>query len=89
MRSQITAYLHADTKAWLRTYAKGCRLKESEVVRLLVEREEKARWLKWALSINDPGKGRSSALSRPDNPFTRHWGDPPQQRRGRKPANPR
>jgi hypothetical protein len=85
MRTQITAYLHADTKPWLRKYANECGLNESEVVRLLVEREQQVRWLKWALSIRDPAQGPAAQLPPLENRLPPRWDDPPRKRPGRKP----
>ena len=85
MRTQITAYLHADTKPWLRKYADECGLKESEVVRLLVEREQQVHWLRWALSARDPAQGPASPLSPREDRFPPRWSDPPKKRPGRKP----
>ena len=62
MRTQITAYLNPKTKLWLRKYAADCRLGESEVVRLLVQREERIGWLKWAQSAPDPAQGPAPPL---------------------------
>jgi len=53
MRPQITTYFHPDTKVWLTEYAREMGLKESEVVRLLVERERNIGWLKTAISAPD------------------------------------
>ena len=54
MRTQITAYLSEETKVWLQRYARGLGLKESEVVRLLIERERRIQWLSWSLDQPDP-----------------------------------
>jgi hypothetical protein len=62
MRPQITAYLHADTKVWLAKYAARLRLPKSEIVRLLIEREEQVRWLVWALSAPDPAQARPKEM---------------------------
>ena len=85
MRTQITAYLHGDTKIWLRKYAEECGLGESEVVRLLIEREQRVRWLRWALSARDPAQGAASPLPSPGDKLPPRWNDPPNKRRGRKP----
>jgi hypothetical protein len=77
MRPQITAYLHADTKAWLAKYAAQLGLPKSEVVRLLVEREEQIRWLTWALSAPDPAKGRAAALKKRKDRLPPRWDSPP------------
>jgi hypothetical protein len=84
MRTQITAYLHADTKPWLRKYADECGLKESEVVRLLLEREKQVRWLRWALIVDDPARGSALSLPRRKDRLPPRWNDPPGKRRGRK-----
>ena len=57
MRPQITAYLNEGTRAWVRNYAEELGLKESEVVRLLIERERKIQWLSWSLQQPDPDQG--------------------------------
>ena len=84
MRTQITAYLHADTKPWLQKYADDCRLNESEVVRLLLEREQQVCWLKWALSARDPAQGSASPLPRRKDKLPPRWNNPPKKRPGRK-----
>jgi len=89
MRTQITAYLYADTKSWLRKYAKECGLKQSEIVRVLVEREVEVRWLKWALSVRDPAQGPTGPLPRLKNRLPSRWDDPPGKRPGRKPKRRR
>jgi antitoxin component of RelBE/YafQ-DinJ toxin-antitoxin module len=88
MRPQITAYLHADTKAWLTKYAAQLGLQKSEVVRFLLEREAKVRWLKWARSVPDPAQGRSATLKQPKGRF--RWRDPPKPslREGRRSSKP-
>ena len=85
MRTQITAYLHADTKPWLQNYADKCGLNESEVVRLLLEREQQVCWLRWALSVRDPAKGSTSPLPPRNDKLPPRWNDPPKKRPGRKP----
>jgi hypothetical protein len=85
MRTQITAYLHADTKPWLQKYADECGLNESEVVRLLVEREQQIRWLTWALSARDPAQGSTPSLPRRKDKLPARSNDPPTKRPGRKP----
>jgi len=77
MRPQITAYLHPDTKAWLAKYAAELRLPKSEVVRLLVEREEQVRWLTWALSAPDPAKASPAAMRRRKDRLPPRWNSPP------------
>ena len=85
MRTQITAYLHADTKSWLRKYAGECGLNESEVVRLLVEREQQVRWLRWALSARDPAQGPATPLPPREDKLPPRWNNSPRKRPGRKP----
>lgn len=77
MRPQITAYLHADTKVWLAKYAADLRLPKSEIVRLLIEREEQVRWLIWALSAPDPAKASSLAMKRRKARLPPRWNSPP------------
>lgn len=84
MRTQITAYLHADTKAWLRQYARGRRLKESEVIRLLLEREQQVGWLNWALSAPDAAQGAAPLLARRTDRLPPRWNNPPQKTQARK-----
>jgi hypothetical protein len=57
MRPQITTYLSSETKVWLTRYAAQFGLRESEVVRLLVERERHIGWLKRVISVPDEGEG--------------------------------
>jgi len=45
LRSQMTVYLHSETKKWLKSYADGISLRESEIVRCLIEREKRKPWL--------------------------------------------
>lgn len=49
-RTQVTAYLDKDVKNWLTKYAAKFHIKESEVIRLLVEREMRVMWLCRAIS---------------------------------------
>jgi hypothetical protein len=77
MRPQTTAYIHLDSKAWLTDYAKQCGLSASEVVRLLVEREQQVRWLEWALQTPDPGRSRSKPLKGRKDRLPRRWDNPP------------
>jgi hypothetical protein len=86
MRTQITAYLHADTKPWLQKYARECGMGESEVVRLLLEREKQVRWLRWALSTLDPAQGSTPPLPPRDDKLPPRWNKPPKKRPGRKRA---
>jgi len=86
MRTQITAYLHADTKPWLQKYARECGLGESEVVRLLLEREKQVRWLRWALSALDPAQGSTPPPPPRDDKLPPRWNKPPKKRPGRKRA---
>jgi hypothetical protein len=76
MRTQITAYLPADTKRWLRKYARECGQKESEVVRSLVERERQIKWLRWAQLQLDPAQGRTFPLAAPKNNLPPKWSNP-------------
>lgn len=87
-RTQVTAYLHADTKPWLQKYAGECGLDESEVVRLLVEREQQVNWLKWALAARDPAQGSTRPLPRRKDKLPPRWNEPPKRRQGRKPTRP-
>ncbi len=57
MRTQITVYLSQDAKQWLAEYAAQMNLKESEVVKCLIERERQVKWLQWALQQSDPEQG--------------------------------
>jgi hypothetical protein len=84
MRTQVTVYLHADTKRWLQTYADRWHLKESEVVRLLVEREQQIGWLAWALGARDPAEGSTPSLTRQSDKLPPRWNQPPNVRPGRK-----
>lgn len=85
-RTQITAYLYRDTKAWLRRYAHDRGLKESEIVRLLLEREQQVGWLAWAFSVPDAAQGNVPTLARRTDRLPLRWNDPPKKPRGRKPA---
>jgi hypothetical protein len=89
MRTQITAYLHGDTKTWLQTYAGERGLAESEVVRLLIEREQQVHWLKWAMSVVDPAQGSALPLRRRQNHLPPRWAHPPKKRPGPKPRGSR
>ena len=53
MELQITAYLSAKTDHWLEEYSTRCGLNRAEVVRLLVTRERRVKWLKWAVEQVD------------------------------------
>jgi hypothetical protein len=54
MRTQITVYIDAELKKWLRGYRRKLHLKESEIIRLLISREQKVEWIKRALALPDP-----------------------------------
>ena len=60
MRTQITVYLDEQTKKWLAKYARQTHLKESEVVRFLIQREREVGWLQWAIQQRDPAQRGSS-----------------------------
>ena len=77
MRPQITAYLHLETKQWLEQYAAKLKLPKSEVVRLLVEREQQVGWLKWALETPDPAMGPSSPMPKRSDKLPVGWNKPP------------
>jgi hypothetical protein len=81
MRPQITAYLHLDTKEWLARYATKLRLPRSEIVRLLVEREQQVRWLRWALPTPDPAMGESAGMPRREDRLPPRWNNPPKPAR--------
>ena len=49
MRTQVTVYLAADRKAWLKRYAQKQGFKESELIHWLIERERNVRWLERSL----------------------------------------
>jgi hypothetical protein len=65
MRTQVTAYLHPETKKWLTKYASIVHFNESEVLRLLVEREQRIEWLLWSLQQKDPAQERESPIAPP------------------------
>lgn len=50
MRKQTTTHLRGDQKEWLPEYASGLGLGESELLRILVERERRTRWLETVLN---------------------------------------
>jgi len=66
MRRQVTVYLAADRKAWLKRYAQQQGFKESELIHWLIERERNVRWLERSLraSENEASEGRRT-VSRP------------------------
>jgi hypothetical protein len=84
MRPQITAYLYRDTKAWLRGYAREFGFNQSEVVRILLEREQQVGWLRWALSMLDPAQGTAASLPTRKDKLPPRWDKPPRRRPGRK-----
>ena len=84
MRAQITAYLHPETKAWLRKYARQNRLKESEIVRILVEREQEIEWFAWAKNADDPARGVSAPMPKKANRLPPRANKSPAKQRGRK-----
>jgi hypothetical protein len=66
-RPQVTVYLDPETKDWLTKYGSTLHTKESEVLRLLVERERRIEWLRWALHQKDPSQPSDSpSLSDPE-----------------------
>jgi len=66
-RPQVTVYLDPETKDWLTKYGSSLHTKESEVLRLLVERERRIGWLRWALHQKDPSQPSDSpSLSAPE-----------------------
>jgi len=65
MRPQITTYLHKETTKWLTRYSKELRLKKSEIVKLLVERERQIHWLRWMRGVPDPYMGLAKPLPKP------------------------
>lgn len=52
-RPQVTAHIDADTREWLGRYAKKLKLNPSELVRLLIQRERRTRWIEKSLSLSD------------------------------------
>ncbi len=50
---QTTAHLGQEQKEWLAAYAASLRLGESELLRILIEKERRTRWLEAVL--NDVG----------------------------------
>jgi hypothetical protein len=84
-RPQVTAYLHPEIKSWLEKYAKRCHLNESEIVRILLEREQQIGWLEWALTIRDPAQGSTGLLPSRNDGLPPRYDDPPTKRKGRKP----
>lgn len=77
MRPQVAVYLHRDTKKWLAAYAKRLDMTQSEVARMLIEREQQIGWLKWALSAPDPAQGNHPQLKRPRNRLPPRLRKPP------------
>jgi hypothetical protein len=61
MRTQVTVYLAADRKAWLKRYAQAQGFKESELIHWLIERERNVRWLERSLRETD-GRAKSSPI---------------------------
>lgn len=74
MDVQITSYVDASTKKWLRAYALKCGLKASEVVKLLVVRERKGKWLASTKKQRDVAESAPTTRRR----STRHSGVRPQ-----------
>lgn len=52
-RPQVTAHIDAPTRRWLDRYAKVLKLKPSELVRLLIRREQEIRWLEKCIGLPD------------------------------------
>jgi hypothetical protein len=52
-RPQVTAHIDAPTRRWLDRYAKVLKLKPSELVRLLIRREQEIRWLEKCIGLSD------------------------------------
>lgn len=84
VRPQVTTYLHADTKVWLKEYARQNHFKESELVRILIEREQQIQWFSWALRANDPARKRAAPMPARQDCLPPRWNDPPKKRPGRK-----
>lgn len=59
MRPQMTVYLSSELRKWLKDYAKQIGHKESEIVRLLISRESRIRWLESSLNTEDPSQTES------------------------------
>jgi hypothetical protein len=87
MRTQMTVYLYADSKKWLKGYSRKCRLKESEIVRILLEREQRIRWLQWALQTPDPAIAPPNILSPSAERLPPRWNAPPKPTRARRGTN--
>lgn len=49
VRPQVTAYLDRAQKQWLADYSNALGIRQSELVRILVERERQVRWLNTVL----------------------------------------
>jgi hypothetical protein len=88
MRSQTTVYLHSDTKEWLTAYAREFRLAESEVIRLLLEREQQIGWLRWALGVSDPAQPDHTQMRPRADGLPPRWNEPPKRAPGRKVRKP-
>jgi hypothetical protein len=87
MRTQMTVYLHTDSKRWLKGYSRRCRLKESEIVRILLEREQQIKWLQWALQTPDPAIAPPENLPSSAERLPPRWNVPPKLTRARRGAN--
>lgn len=81
MRTQTTVYLYPGTKQWLKSYRKKLGLRESEIIRILLEREQAIRWLQWALRQKDPSMpGAAAKMRRGKDTLPRRWNKPPNAR---------
>lgn len=59
-RKQITGHLDSETKEWFSEYASSMHMADSEAIRLLIERERRVGWLRWALNQKDPEQNGES-----------------------------
>lgn len=63
-RPQVTAHIDAETRKWLDRYARSLKLKPSELVRLLIRREQNVRSVEAWINCGDDELLKLSRVAR-------------------------
>ena len=77
VRPQAVAYVDGDLKRWLVKYAaeQGCHL--TDVVRLVVQREQEVKWVAWAFNTDDPARRPAAPLRHRKSVLPKRWNSRP------------
>ena len=78
VRPQAVTYVEEEVARWLATYStRHCHIHVTEVLRLVLEREQEVGWFAWAMNTGDPARAATAPLPHMKTALPKRWDSPP------------